>query len=453
MPHLSLDVATMVLEGELPPRVLVRILYDHLKELCPVCREALEAVQGLPARRLEAPRAAHAPSCPEQYHATIAGAGARLAERLRSVEAERRAARRDLATLSGLPAERREARVAAARTRFRSRALAELLIEASRETVRREPREAAALAGLAALVAERLVGAEAAAAPALGILAIAHRANAERVAGDMPAADRAFARVRERLATAAVDDPGLHADVCSLEASLRIAQRRFDDAADLLDRAILLSRMGRDERTLARVLIQRADVHGESEEASLAIECLREALTLLDATSDRHLFACAIGTLTLLECERGSFTAAGELLCRHRALFEDGTTWWQVRVLVMEGRVAHGLGRMAEAEERLRTARRLCEAEGMEIDAASMALELAVLCAEQGRMDEVRRIAAEVQPSFALREVHREATAALLLFQRAVAGERVNVEALRSIRDVVCRRRRGLRSGSEERPS
>lgn len=453
MPHLSLDVATMVLEGDLPPRVLVRILYDHVKELCPVCREALEAVQGLGPGPAAARRTEAAPACPEQYHAAIAGVRDRLAESLRAAEDERRQARRDLAVLRGLPADRREARVAAARTRFRSRALAELLIETSRETVRRDAQEAAALAALAATVGERLAGAGSVAAPALVVLALAHRANAERVAGDLPAADRAFARVRERLAAATCDDAKLHADVCSLEASLRVDQRRFDDAEALLDRAILLSRMGRDERTLARVLIQRADVHGEREEPQLATAALREALGFLDETADRHLYACAIGTLVLSECEQERYAEADELLLRHQAIFDDGTVWWQVRLLVMQARVAHGLGRLAEAEERLLAARRLCEGTEREIDAASMALELAVLYAEQGRLDEVRRLAAEVQPSFALREVHREATAALLLFQRAAAGERLTVEALRSIRDVVARRRPAARRSPDERPS
>lgn len=445
MPHLSLDVATMVLEGELPPRVLVQILYDHVKELCPQCRRALEAVQGMtpPTTRAAGERPAAA-SGPEAYLATIDGAGRRLGERLSAAGEERRRARRDLAALRALPPGERERRVRSARTRFRSRALAELLVEASHQTARHDPAEAVALAALVPAVLARLsCPAGRAAAPALNVLALAKRANALRVGGDLPAADRVFAEVRERLAATVLDDPALHAEVCSLEASLRCDQRRLGEAEHLLDRAILLARLGHDERALAEVLIKRADLHGERQDHAAAGECLREALSLLGESGDRHLLACALGTLATIECDRGAFAAAEELLGRYRGvLIGDGGVWSTVRVLALEGRIAHGLGRHAEAEDRFLAAQQACLDHEMEHDAATLGLELAVLYAEQGRMSEVKEIARRIQPAFASREVHREATAALVLFQQAVAAERVTVEAIRSLRDAVCRRPR-----------
>lgn len=439
MPHLSLDVATMVLEGELPPRVLVRILYDHIKELCPKCRQALEAVQGMPVRARRPPPAAEGP---EHYHAAIEGVGRQLGERLRAAEAERRRARRDLAALRALPADQRERRIANARTRFRSRHLAELLIEASRQTVRQDAEEAMALAELVPLVLARLVGAgEQAAAPALAIRALAHRANALRVGGDVPAADRSFAAVRDRLAAAALDDTVLHAEICGMEAALRRDQRRLDEAEALSDRAVLLSRLGHDENALATNLIQRAEIARHREDPAVAADCLREALSLVEESGNRHLLVCAVGTLALLECDGGTYAAAGELVRRHRELLAgDGSTWSLVRLFSLEGRIAHGLGRLAEAEERLLAAHRLCVADELEADAAMMALELAVLYTEQGRFAEVRQLARRIQPALSAREVHREATAALLLFQQAVAAERITVEAMRSVRDVLYRR-------------
>lgn len=442
MPHLSLDVATMVLEGQLPPRILVQMLYDHVKELCPKCREALEAVQGMPLPD-EAPAChpASAATDPESYLATIDGAGRRLGERLSAAEEERQRARRDLAALSALPREEREPRIRSARSRFRSRALAELLVEASRQTTRHDPVEAAALAALAPVVLARVTcPVDRAASPSLTVLALAQRANALRAGGDLRAADRAFAEVREKLAATVLDDPALHAEVCSLEASLRNEQRRHGETEQLLDRAILLSRMGHDDHTLAKTLIQRADLYGERQDHRAAGECLREAMSLLGDDGDRHLLACAVGTLALIECDRGAFTAAEDLLRRHRGLLVgDGAVWSTIRVLNLEGRIALGHGRMAEAEERFAAARRMCLDREMEVDAAVFGLELAVLYAEQGRMAEVREIAQRIQPAFASRDVHREATAALVLFQRAVAAERVTVEAIRSLRDAILR--------------
>lgn len=438
MPHLSLDVAAMVLEGELPPRVLVRILYDHIKELCPDCRRALEAVQGMPA---SARRADAVADGSERYYAALDGVGRRLGERLRSVEVERRRARRDLAELRALPADQRELRIANARTRFRSRHLAELLIEASRETVRVDAAEAIALADLVPLVLARLVGAtEHAAAPALAIRGLAYRANALRVGGDLPAADRTLATVRERLAGTALDDAALHAEVCGVESSLRRDQRRLEEAETLSDRAVLLARLGPDGDALAMFLIQRAEIARHRDEMATAVDCLREALALVEESGNRHLLVCAVGTLVFLECDRGDHAAADALLRRHRELLVgDGSRWLIYRLLALEGRIAHGLGRLAEAEERLLAAHRLCVAEELEADAAMMALELAVLYAEQGRFAEVRQLARRIQPALSAREVHREATAALLLFQQAVAAERITVEAMRSVRDVLYR--------------
>jgi tetratricopeptide (TPR) repeat protein len=455
MPHLSLDVATMVLDGELPARVLVQILYDHVKELCPKCRQALEAVQGTPAAA--AARAGERPAAaagPEQYLAAIDAAGRRVGERLSAAEEERRRARRDLATLRRLPPAERQRRIRAARSRFRSRALAELLVEASRQTARNDPAEAAALAGLVPIVLAHVTcPVDRAAAPSLVVLALAHRANALRVAGGLPAADRVFAEVRERLAAAPLDDPALHAEVCSLEASLRRDQRRPDDAERLIDRSILLARMGHDDRALAKALIQRADLLGERQELTGARASLREAMTLLGESGDRHLLGCAVGTLALIECERGAFTAAEQIMNRHRSLLAgDGGAWWMMRALTLEGRIALGLGRHEEAEDRLLRAYRLSVEEGTELDAVLGLLELAVLYVEQGRTAEVRRIAQQIQPAFASLDVQLEATAALMLFQQAAAAERVTVEAIRGLRDGL-QRRLGVAAPDDQQPS
>jgi hypothetical protein len=49
---------------------------------------------------------------------------------------------------------------------------------------------------------------------------------------------------------------------------------------------------------------------------------------------------------------------------------------------------------------------------------------------EQGRIEELKRLAAELMAVFSAREVHREATAALVLFQRACEEERVTAELI-----------------------
>jgi hypothetical protein len=53
----------------------------------------------------------------------------------------------------------------------------------------------------------------------------------------------------------------VEAELASLEASLRRDQRRYEEAAVLLDRAALLYEEEGEAEGLARVLIKRADIH------------------------------------------------------------------------------------------------------------------------------------------------------------------------------------------------
>lgn len=70
---------------------------------------------------------------------------------------------------------------------------------------------------------------------------------------------------------------------------------------------------------------------------------------------------------------------------------------------------------------------------GKGLDAALVSLDLAVLLWEQGRTDELKELAAEMMMAFESREVHREALAALALFQQACAQERMTGDLIRQV--------------------
>ena len=80
---------------------------------------------------------------------------------------------------------------------------------------------------------------------------------------------------------------------------------------------------------------------------------------------------------------------------------------------------------------------------GMGYDAALVSLDLAVLYAQEGRTAEIRQLAGEVMPAFESREVHREAMAALLMFQQACEEERLTVQLARQIAAFLKRERIG----------
>jgi len=70
---------------------------------------------------------------------------------------------------------------------------------------------------------------------------------------------------------------------------------------------------------------------------------------------------------------------------------------------------------------------------GKELDVALVSLDLASLLWEEGRTEELKELAGEMVVLFESREVHREALAALLLFQQACMEERLTGELIRQV--------------------
>ena len=61
---------------------------------------------------------------------------------------------------------------------------------------------------------------------------------------------------------------------------------------------------------------------------------------------------------------------------------------------------------------------------------ALVSLDLALLFSQEGRIEEMKQLSAELLAVFSSQEVHREAVAALVLVQRACEEERINTELI-----------------------
>jgi tetratricopeptide (TPR) repeat protein len=370
------------------------------------------------------------------YSKAFQQAGQRAIEYAAGLSDERRRARRDLAELLALPSTERRRRIADAHTRFRSRSLVELLIEESHSRVRESPEEARELAELAPAILYWMPGdARRAWADRAYARSLAHRANALRVGGDLHTADEVFRELGAFMARKVIDGEELHAEVTSLEASLRTDQRRFDEAEQLLDQAILLSRSCRDENGLAKNLIKRADVQRLNDRHEESAASLVQALTLLDRETDAFLYLCAVGTLCLHNCDTGRFAEAEALLAENAGLIAaNADRWLELRIRHLRARIAQGLGHSAEAESLYLSTREGYLEQNLAYDAATASLDLATLYLELGRHSELKRTAQGIQSIFVTRDVHREAFAALLLFERAAAAERVTAETIHGLR-------------------
>ncbi len=135
----------------------------------------------------------------------------------------------------------------------------------------------------------------------------------------------------------------------------------------------------------------------------------------------------------------GRFADAAEMLPAARDLCSaHGESHDRCRLRWVEGRVADGLGRMAQAEERFLAAHAGFANAGESGHAAMAALELALIYCRQLSPKAVSYAAAAI-PILDGFKIHSEAVAARRLLADAVARERVTPEVL-------------ARSGRPERP-
>jgi tetratricopeptide (TPR) repeat protein len=369
----------------------------------------------------------------------------RAAEWAREVQRERRQALRDLRELRRTPRPERAARIERARERYRSRSLAELLVEESRRTVREDAEEARSLAGLAGVVLLWTPGAlDQGWCRELMLRAQAWEANALRVCGRLPEADRAFHRARRRQAEGPPSSGSLRAEMASLEASLRIDQGRTPEARKLLAEALRLYRAAGSTAAVFRVLAQRTNLEWREGRLEEAVAAQREVLSLLDAGRDGRMVASGVVNLAHCLVELGRGGEAARLVAGHQGLLQDEGLWPTPNVLMLRGRLALAQGDATAAEGLLLEARAELIGRGDGLRAALASLDLAVLYLEQGRTAELRRMARLMETIFESQDLHEEAMAAVLLFQRAVAAETVTAEAIRA-----CRR---LLEGEARRP-
>ena len=240
--HLTRDLLWAVVRGDLSASVLTRIGTQHLMSLCATCREEITAFQ----RERAAPPAA-------DYDRAFRLLPTVLAEQIPRLEREQQGAARDLEELLALSREERTRKVERAHKRFRSAALVRLLVEESRRRAHTDPGESLHLARLGRLVAH--CNPQMPCAFDLIALTTAQMANACRVGSDRRQAEEHFGHARYVIAHHGVTDTEVLARVDYLEGSLRMDQRLFTEAEELLARAATLYRVSGHPAETARVLV------------------------------------------------------------------------------------------------------------------------------------------------------------------------------------------------------
>lgn len=419
--HLTREILLAGLRGELSSDVVQQIALQHLTSLCPHCRKEYRAFQ----REIRG-------GGPLRYELALF-LPLFLKERIPRLEREQQRARRDLRALLSLAPEERAPRVARSRSRFRGAELARLLIEESERRVHLDPDEAFHLADLARHVANRSPHTLADFTPLA--LAFAAMGNAQRAKGALRKAEPLFEFVRSVIRQHGVTDLEVIARVDELEGSLRKDQRRFTESEQLLTRAVMLYRLMRSKNGQARALIKLGTLYYAQGDLDRAIGAVRKALRNLRGEAISRLYLNARFNLTFYLAELGHYHQAADALRDDEELYRSfQEPWTQLRLLWLRGRIAVGLGDLAFAEEAFLAAQQGFLDQGIRYDAALVTVgDLAPLYLSQGRTAEVKRLAEEMFPVFQAQDVHREALAALLLFQQAARREELTLQRVREI--------------------
>jgi tetratricopeptide (TPR) repeat protein len=398
---------------------------------CARCRSLLGEV---PCLHALAPVVPFRPARSESYDGVFERSRSFVARWVRLLERERAEAPGLFAELMERTEEQREILLRNSR-RFRTWGLLELAAEGSLEASIEDPERGEELGRLALRIADVLdpdhYGADQ--REDLRARAWAHVGNARRIRSDLQGAEEAFHQALTHLRRG-TGDLFEQATLADLQASLKRSQRRFDEALKLLRKAISiflrlgdLHRAGRSLVNLSMALIYS----GRVEES---VPVLYRALESMDPAQEPRLLLSARHNLILVLTDTSRFLEAQrayrEALPLYRA-FPDA--WTQNRRRWVKGKIARGLGQLAEAETLFLAAREGFLAEGIPYDTALVSLEIALLYAEQGRTAELKRLAAGMVPVFASRQIHREALAALAFFRRAVEAERAGVEMVERV--------------------
>jgi tetratricopeptide (TPR) repeat protein len=412
-----------------PSDSLLRCAALELRRSCGTCARTFAELEATLRRRI----GSDGSRAPEAWEAARLG----LVDPQRVLRRAHTVAARGMKSLRPLTAEARHQKVKHARTDFRTPAHAELFFAEAGLLLRRDPRQALEWLDLADEVVFWLPvhGYSPGVVATLALRATALRANALRVAGDLRAADELFRRLRVDRRRSLVAEVEVHAELASLEASLRQDQRRFDDADALLAWAARLCRLVDDREGAAKALIQQGVGRFHRGEPAAALPFLRQAAALVDLKQAPRRYLEVQHNLAVCLCQLGAHEEAAAIVDANRAVYARfPEPWTQLFLQWLEARLARAAGAPETAKRHLLAAREGYLAQGLAYDAALVTFDLAEVLVEQGGTAEVQRLAEETVAVFSGQEVQAEVEHALRLFQKAAAAERIGLVLLARLR-------------------
>jgi len=446
--HLDLPLLESFAAVRLRPREMLRA-GRHLST-CAACRvrfrrEVDNGREILQRLHLEDPQATD----PREYEELFERLCEGTADRVQKIEHEKSLVPLLLRELSERPAGEQDL-IVQGESRFRTAAFVEALLEKARSVWAEDQFRSEAFATLALEIANRLDHT----VYGYGLIndlkarSWGFIANARRIHADLKGAEAAF-KEAETMLLEGSGDPLESVRLLDLKASLRRAQRRFEEALDLLDEVAAICRKVREIHLEGRALIGKALIYDYADAPEKAVPLLFDALAKIDRRQEPRLLWTILQNLTLSLIALGEYEKAATLLPdTKRAAFEVGTADDVTRTLWVEGLLDLGTRRFAEAESKLEAVRNHYAGLGIGYNAALASLDLAKVYLLQGRTEETKRLAEEMHPIFVSRDVQRETIAALLVFQQAIVQETATLRLI----DEVIRKVKEAQANPQARP-
>jgi tetratricopeptide (TPR) repeat protein len=423
------------LEGFLSSRLSVeerRAILAHLFRGCEPCREAMVPL----ADALFRPGRAEPPDGHGNgwaYEFPITRAVKQALRQARELAREREIAAGEIAALlrGGVPAA-----LPAEPGGQRGWAWCEQFIAESRAQVHEDPQAALLLGTFAVTLAEGRLESERFPPGQVADLCARARAelgNARRVSDDLASAEGEMSRALAH-AERGTGDPLLLARIMGLTAALYRDQRRFAEAGRLLDAVQGIYRDHGEPHLAGRALVSKGLLLGAGNDCWGAIRRIEEGIALLDPCREPALLFTAVHSLIWFLVEAGELDSARRLLGTSDDLYTllAGAVDL-VKRRWMEGRIAAALGDLPGAAAAFAEARQGFARHGKPGDVALVSLDLATVYLRQGRPAEVGRLAQEMLVTFRTLGIRREAIAAILLLEEAVAAERATLALCQEI--------------------
>ncbi|HEV7668857.1 MAG TPA: hypothetical protein VGS22_10055 [Thermoanaerobaculia bacterium] len=257
--------------------------------------------------------------------------------------------------------------------------------------------------------------------------------NAQRLVGDLAAAERSLIAAEEHWEEGTAD-PGLAADLLDRGASLLIDQRRFAEAEEFLGRLIAFRRAAKQPSLVGKALVLQGIAAVYREDPGEARRRFLAALDELDPAADGRLMWIAFHNLVDCEILLDRFEEARRAQDALAPLYHQYAGEMDLlKRRGQEGKIAAGLGDLSTAEAIFRENRTAYERHGMPFYVALADLDLAAVWVRQGRFAEVYEAADQLVGSFSALGIGREALASFLLLREAARTEQATTALIRTV--------------------